>query len=171
MPIPSSPNRCSPPCRLFFSFPTACQCCWPKPKLNAFVPSLFSLTLIEFCEFHLPHSPAIDCLCSFFHSMCCYSSSCSCCCYERFLTAFLFVGPLATHPTGSWCHFYMAEFIMDNNKNCRKLLPTTRRREREREMYTKLGSPVARLSCNPTGIALTFTIWSMARVFLVKWLT
>lgn len=66
--------------------------------------------------------------------MCCYSSSCSCCCYERFLTAFLFVGPLATHPTGSWCHFYMAEFIMDNNKNCRKLLPTTRRRERERDV-------------------------------------
>lgn len=58
MPIPVPRNCCSSPYRLFFSFPTACQCCWPKPKLNAFVPSLFSLTLIEFCEFHLPLSPA-----------------------------------------------------------------------------------------------------------------
>lgn len=108
---------------------TACQC--SRAKLNAFVRSLFSLTLIEFCEFYLPYptSPPTPCLTVYAFSFiqCVPSVLHCCCCYNSFLRAFLFAGPLATRPTGSWCHFYMAEFIMDNNKNCRKLLPTMRR--------------------------------------------
>lgn len=125
---PEPPHAYSPIVSSFLLL-TACQC--SRAKLNAFVRSLFSLTLIEFCEFYLPFTtppptpyPTVY---AFSFIQCVLTVLHCCCCYNSILGAFLFAGPLAIRPTGSWCHFYMAEFIMDNNKNCRKLLPTMRR--------------------------------------------
>lgn len=84
---------------------TACQC--SRAKLNAFVRSLFSLTLIEFCEFYLPqHQPCTTLalqptltVYAFSFIQCVVTIPHCCCGYNSFLRAFLFAGPLATRPT------------------------------------------------------------------------
>lgn len=124
----------APPCysflyRLFVFALTACQCC--RPKLNAFVRSLFSLTLIEFCEFHLPHC-CTDCLCFFFHSTCCYSSSrsCSCC----FLLLFYLLAPWPLGRLAAGATFIWLNLLWTITKTVENCCP-----RRGVEAYAKLG--------------------------------
>jgi len=112
---------------------TVCLWCWPK--LNAFVRSLFSLTLIEFCEFyrtlsHFPLSTAVFLQYSSFF----------------YLSALWPLVRLAAGATFIWLNLLWT--ITKTVENC---CPRGR----------LLQFQLARLSSNPTGIALTFTIWSM----------